>query len=73
MRTLTSHTSHGSNFQELVDELSESMIDYDFVRLVSDGKRHRQKHCVPQKRRRVPKPSHPGYGMGARRNHGWTW
>ena len=43
MRTLTSYTSYGTNFQELIDEFSESMIDNDVVRLVSDGKRHREK------------------------------
>jgi hypothetical protein len=61
MRTLTS------------DKFSESTIDSEFVRLVFGRKRHGQKRRVPQKRRKVPKPSHPGCGMGARRKRRWTF
>ena len=54
------------------DKFGESMIDSEFVCLVSGRKRHGQKRCVTQKRRKVPKPSHPGCGMGARRKRRWT-
>jgi hypothetical protein len=69
MRTPTPDPSHGTRSQEYDDELLKSMIDSDLFRQVFDVKRQRRKYCARQKRRKVPKASHPGCGMGARRIH----
>jgi hypothetical protein len=43
------------------------------VRQDDDGKQYIQKRSVRPKRRRSPKASHPGCGMGARRGRKWGW
>ena len=48
-------------------------LEAEFVRELSDGKQYRQKRSGTPKRRKAPKASHPGCGMGGRRNRRWTW
>ena len=43
------------------------------VRQEDNGKQYIQKRSVRPKRRRSPKASHPGCGMGARRGRKWSW
>ena len=47
--------------------------DAESVRQLSEGKQYRQQRSVRPKRRKAPKATHPGCGMGARRNRRWTW
>ena len=67
MRTPTSDSSHGTDFQDSNDDFSENMIDSDVVAQLSDHKLRRWNRGVKQKRRKVPKASHPGLGMEGRR------
>jgi hypothetical protein len=53
------------------DELLE--LECDFVRESSDGKQYRQRRSATSKRRRTPKSSRPGCGIGGRGNKRWTW
>jgi hypothetical protein len=40
----------------------------------SSGKQYRKKRAIQATRKRTPKSgSHPGCGIGARRNNRWTW
>jgi hypothetical protein len=48
-------------------------LESEFVRELSDGKQYKQKRSARPKRRRAARASHPGCGMGARRNRRWTW
>ena len=48
-------------------------LESAFVRELSDGKQYRQKRSGNPKRRKAPKASHPGCGMGGRRNRRWAW
>jgi hypothetical protein len=43
------------------------------IRQDGNGKQYIQKRSVRPKRRRSPKASHPGCGMGARRGRKWNW
>jgi hypothetical protein len=54
---------------------AEPMLDLesDDVRQEANGKQYIQKRSVRPKRRRSPKASHPGCGMGARRGRKWSW
>lgn len=45
----------------------------EFARQQSEGKQYRKKRSSKPRRRRVPKNSHPGYGIAGRRNRRWTW
>jgi hypothetical protein len=45
----------------------------EFVRELSQRKQYRQKRSGSQKRRKAPNASHPGCGIGGRRNRRWTW
>ena len=46
----------------------------EHIRQLSEGKQYSQKRSVHRpKRRKAPKAAHPGCGIGARRNHRWTW
>jgi hypothetical protein len=47
-------------------------LESEFVRALSGGKQYRQKRSGVSKRK-PPKGSHPGCGIGGRRNHRWTW
>jgi hypothetical protein len=47
-------------------------IDSDYAK-TANGKQYVQKRSVRPKRRRSPKASHPGCGMGARRGRKWAW
>jgi hypothetical protein len=67
MRTPASGLSDAADFREFDDEDNESMIDGDFVGRFPGRKRHGRNRCVRQKRRKVPKASHPGCGIGSRR------
>ncbi|HEX3599033.1 MAG TPA: hypothetical protein VHU84_02760 [Lacipirellulaceae bacterium] len=58
-------------FRYDADDLAEP--DSDHVRHLSDGKNYSQKRSVRHTRRKSPKASHPGCGMGSRRNRRWTW
>jgi hypothetical protein len=72
MRTPPSDLCHGTDFQEFDDEFHESMIESDAVGQLPDRKRHGGNRCARQKRRKVPKASHPGCGIGARRKRHWS-
>jgi hypothetical protein len=48
-------------------------VESQFVRDSTEGKSYRQKRSARPKRRRAAKATHPGCGMGARRNRRWTW
>jgi len=48
-------------------------LENEFVRETADGKQYRQKRSGNPKRRKAPKASHPGHGIGGRRNRHWTW
>jgi hypothetical protein len=54
---------------------SETLLDLEteFVRELSDGKQYRQKRSSSPKRRKVPKASRAGCGMGGRCNRRWSW
>jgi hypothetical protein len=43
------------------------------ARQQSVGKQYRSKRSAKPPRRKTPKASHPGHGIGARRNHRWSW
>lgn len=45
----------------------------DLARQQSEAKQYRAKRSSKSTRRRVPKASHPGHGIGARRHRRWTW
>jgi hypothetical protein len=66
MRKLTPDTFDGTDFPEFDDGFSKSMIDRDVAGQSSDHKRLGRNHCIRQKRRKVPRASHPGCGIGAR-------
>jgi hypothetical protein len=52
----------------------ENSLEHDLdVRPVAGGKQYAQKRSVRPKRRKSPKASHPGCGIGARKNRRWTW
>ena len=60
--------------QEFRYDADETMEpDTDHVRQVAGGKQYMQKRSARPKRRRSPKASHPGCGVGSRRNRRWTW
>jgi len=48
-------------------------LEIETIRQQNDGKQYRAKRSAKPSRRRVPKTSHPGHGIGARRNHRWSW
>jgi hypothetical protein len=48
-------------------------LESEFVRQHSEGKQYRQKRSTHPKRRKSPNATHPGCGMGARRNRRWDW
>jgi hypothetical protein len=45
----------------------------ELARQQAEAKQYRRKRSAKPKRRKMPKVSHPGHGMGGRRNHRWTW
>jgi hypothetical protein len=60
--------------QEFRYELDEIESETDEVRQQDQSKTYRRKRSLHSKRRRGGKPTnHPGCGIGARRNHRWTW
>lgn len=59
------------DFRYDAEELLEP--DCEHVRQLSSGKQYRQQRSARPKRRRSPKPSHPGCGIGARRKRRWSW
>lgn len=48
-------------------------LDTDYVHQLADGKQYSQKRSVRPKRRKAPKATQPGCGIGSRRNRHWTW
>jgi hypothetical protein len=48
-------------------------LETEFARELSEGKQYRQKRSSSPKRRKAPKASNPGCGMGRRCNHRWSW
>lgn len=58
-------------FRYDADNVADADTEYD--RKLSDGKQYRQDRSVRPKRRKAPKATHPGCGMGARRNRRWAW
>lgn len=47
--------------------------DSEYTRQLSDRKQYSQKRPPRLKRRKATKSSKPGCGIGARRNHRWSW
>lgn len=47
--------------------------DSEYTRQMASKKQYSQKRKPQLKRRKSAKSSHPGCGMGARRNHRWSW
>ena len=45
----------------------------DSVQQVANGKQYRQQRSARPKRRKSPKASHPGCGIGGRRKRQWNW
>ncbi len=43
------------------------------ARRQQEDKQYRSKRSAKPTRRRVAKPTHPGCGIAARRNHRWSW
>jgi hypothetical protein len=72
-------TASGNNAIEYRDHAfsydSETLLalESEFVRELSGGKQYRQRRSTTPKRRKAPKASRPGCGMGGRRNRRWTW
>ena len=54
-------------------ELQGEEIGTDSARQQSEGKEYRSKRSSKLARRKAPKVSHPGHGIGGRRNRRWTW
>jgi len=45
----------------------------ELAREQSAGKQYRSKRSAKPTRRKSPKASHPGHGIGGRRNRRWAW
>ena len=54
-------------------ELNSEELGTELARQQSAGKQYRTQRSSKAKRRRVPKASHPGHGISARRHRRWTW
>jgi hypothetical protein len=52
---------------------NEEELGTELARQQASGKQYRTKRSSKPSRRRTPKASHPGQGIGARRNRRWTW
>jgi hypothetical protein len=60
---------------ELSYDSENENFEVEFVRQQAGGKQYRRKRSIRATRRRATKTSSskPGCGLGARRNHRWTW
>ena len=52
---------------------NEEQLGTDLARQQATGKDYRAKRSAKPSRRRSPKASHPGHGIGGRRNRRWSW
>ncbi len=60
--------------QEFQYETNNDELGTEFARDQSSGKQYRQKRSARTARRKAPKSAtHPGCGMGGRRNRRWSW
>ena len=59
--------------QELRYDSDEFEAETESVRKLSENKQYKQKRSAHPKRRRAPSASHPGCGIGSRRNRRWSW
>ena len=59
--------------QEFQYELNGEEPGTESARQKAEGKQYRSKRSSKTSRRKTPKAAHPGHGIGARRNHRWTW
>lgn len=58
---------------EIQYEVDNEELGSEFARQQSAGKQYRTKKTAKLLRRKVPKASHPGHGISARRNRHWAW
>lgn len=54
-------------------EVENEELGTELARQQSAGKQYRRKRSSQSKPRRNPKATHPGHGIGGRRNRRWTW
>ena len=54
-------------------EVENEELGTELARQQTAGKQYRTKRSAHAIRRRTPKATHPGHGIGARRNRRWTW
>lgn len=67
-RPVMQYRDHEIRYDSDSDEL-----EAEALRQQNEGKQYRTKRSAKPSRRRVVKPTHPGYGIAGRRNHRWTW
>jgi hypothetical protein len=58
---------------ELQYQLDNDDLVTEAAKQQSSGKQYRARRSFKASRRRVPKASHPGYGVSGRRHRRWTW
>lgn len=67
-RPVMQYREHEIRYDSDSDEM-----EADVRRQENDGKQYRTKRSAKPNRRRSSKSAKPGCGMGARRNHRWSW
>ena len=67
-RPVMQYRDHEFRYDSDSDEL-----ETEVVRQQIDGKQYRSKRSSKPSRRPAPKASHPGHGIGGRRNRRWAW
>jgi hypothetical protein len=54
-------------------ELYGEELGTEMARQQAAAKQYRSKRSSKPPRRKAPKATHPGHGIGGRRNRRWTW